>query len=347
MRAAFFMEPGVMQIREVPIPACPQGGLLVKVAYCGICGGDVRNLHSGLRDGITNQIMGHEISGEVIDVSTGVTRFHVGDRVALAPDISCGTCWYCKRGLVNLCNSHKMIGTHYPGGYAQFLAVPAEVLLRGFIERVPDGIDMRQAAFAETCAAVLACQKRVNVSQGDTIVIIGDGPVGCLHYEVAKARGASKVIILGRGKLALAARFAPDYLLNNREPMQATRKVLEITNGLGADIVILAVPNVAAQTQALEIVRRRGTVVIYGGAPKDRSVSQIDSNRLHYGEITLTGSFSYPTTGLSDALNALKDGIIHAERYITEVISLDEVVQGMEKMRAGQALKILIDPWLM
>lgn len=346
MKAAVFKDIEKIVLEEVPIPKCPEGGLLVKVYACGICGGDVRNYHNGLKAGIKNQIMGHEIAGQIIEVSDKVTKFKVGDRIALAPDVSCGECWYCKRGLVNLCLNHKMLGTHYPGGYAQYIALPQEILQHGFIEPIPDDMSYEHAAFAETASAVIACQKYNNVSLGDTVVIIGDGPVGCLHIEVAKARGAKRVILVGLDKLDLAAKFHPDLLLSNRDPQGVIAKVKECTDGIGADIVICAVPSVKPQQQALELVRKRGCVIIYGGTPKHAEMTTINSNLIHYNEIILTGAFSYPTIGLSDALSAIESKKIHAELYLNAKVSLEDVVKGMDMVEKGEALKVIIDPWL-
>lgn len=346
MKAAVFKGIEQITVEERPIPLCPSGGLLIKVHRCGICGSDIRNYHHGLKDGITNQIMGHEIAGEIIETGGHIPSFQPGDRVALAPDVSCGVCWYCKRGMVNLCTSHKMLGTHYPGGYAQYLALPPEILSHGFVEHIPEGMSYEHAAFAETAAAVIACQARNNVSLGDRVVIIGDGPVGCLHLEIARARGASKIIMIGMDKLELAKQFHPDLLLSNREPDKATQQVLEATDGIGADVIILAVPLAAPQQQALKMVRKRGRIIIYGGVPKTSSASALDSNLIHYNEIIITGAFSYPATGLSDALSAIFTEKIHAERYIGPCVSLEHVVDGMETARRGDALKVLINPWI-
>lgn len=346
MKAAVFKDIENIALEERPVPDCPQDGILIKVYACGICGGDVRNYHSGLKGGVTNQIMGHEIAGEVIEAGSKVSRFCPGDRVALAPDVSCGECWYCKRGLVNLCASHKMLGTHFPGGYAQYIALPAEVLSRGFVEPIPADMSYEHAAFAETASAVIACQKYNNVSLGDRVVIIGDGPVGCLHIEVARARGAAKVIMLGREKMELAKTFNPDHLIDNSDAEDAKAKVLELTDGIGADIVICAVPTVAVQEQALEMARKRGRVIIYGGAAKGREMTTLNSNLIHYNEIMVLGAFSYSATGLSDALSAIHTKKITADKYITAKVSLEDVTKGMSMIQEGRALKVIIDPWL-
>lgn len=346
MKAAVFKDIENIVLEERPIPECPEGGMLIKVHACGICGGDVRNYHNGLKGGVKNQIMGHEIAGEVIEVSSQITHFKAGDRVALAPDVSCGTCWYCKHGMVNLCVSHKMLGTHYPGGYAQYLALLPEVIHHGFVEPIPEGMSYEHAAFAETASAVIACQKHNNISLGDTVVIIGDGPVGCLHIEVARARGAKKIILIGMDKLDLAARFKPDLLLSNKNPEEVIAKVLEATDGIGADYVICAVPSVKPQQQALEMVRKRGRVIIYGGTPKTAEMTTLNSNLIHYNEIMITGAFSYPAVGLADALSAIHNKKINADMYINAKVSLEDVVKGMDMVTKGEALKVIIDPWM-
>ena len=343
MKAAVFKGVNNIAIETRPVPECPSGGLLVKVEACGICGSDIRNFHSGLKNNATDQILGHEIAGLV--VSSDSVRFREGDRVALAPDVSCGGCWYCKCGLVNLCDNHRMLGTHFPGGFAQYLALEQIVLSRGFVEPVPDGMPPVHAAFAETAAAVLACQRRCNVSLGDVVVIIGDGPVGCLHLETARARGASKIIMLGLDKLELAKTFEPDHLLYN-DPEQAAAQVKTLTGGIGANIVICAVPTAAVQQQALDMVRKQGIVVIYGGVPKHSETTSLNSNRIHYDEITITGAFSYPSTGLSDALMAIHTGKISAGKYIDTIVPLEQITEGIAMMEQGKALKVMVDPWL-
>lgn len=344
MKAAVFKDIENMEVTEIPVPKCPLGGVLIKVMACGICGGDVRNYHSGLKDGMKNRIMGHEISGIIIESNDNI--FKKDDRVALAPDVSCGKCFYCKRGLVNLCVAHKMLGTHYEGGYAQYIALEKEVIQNGFIEKIPNDMDFFHAAFAETASAVIACQKLNEISLGDTVVIIGDGPVGCLHIEVARARGASKIILIGKDKLDLAKEFNPDYIFDNSNPEQIIGKVKEITNAIGADIVICAVPTVVVQNQALQMARKRGRVIIYGGVPKNKEMSSLNSNLIHYNEITIIGAFSYPKTALKEAIDAIDTKKIHADKYITSKVSLDNITEGMRQIETGAALKVMIDPWV-
>lgn len=345
MKAAVFKGIENIQIEETDIPACPEGGILVKVIACGICGGDIRNFHNGLRNGATNQIMGHEIAGQVVEVSEKCKGYQVGDRLAIGPDVSCGQCYYCKRGMVNLCTDHRMLGTHFPGGFAQYIALPDFVLEHGFVEPIPESMSYDFAAFAEPVAGVLACQERVRVSYGHRVVVIGDGPVGCLHMEIAKSRGATQVIMLARGRMEQAKKFGFQHLISNRDPEEGTRCAKELL-GPGADVVICAVPNTTAQKQALELVKKRGQIIIYGGVPKTDVYTQLESNRIHYDEIVITGSFSYPSVGIEHALQAICRRSIQTEKYLSAKVSLDRIVEGIDMVTRGEALKVLVDPWV-
>jgi len=346
MKAAVFVGIEQIEVREVESPQCSPEGMIVNVKACGLCGGDIRNYHTGLKGGVTNQIMGHEIAGVVAEVGAQVTRFKVGDHVAIAPDVSCGHCYYCQRGWVNLCLDHKMIGTHWPGGFAQFIHLPKEVLEHGMVHHIPDGLSFEDATLAEPASSVLAAQMNANIGLGDTVLIIGDGPIGCLHIEVARARGAAKIIMVGLTRLALAAPFEPDYLIDaaSQDPVA---EVLKITNGLGADVAIMANPVAKTQEQGIESVRKRGKVILFGGVPKTNPMTTLNSNLIHYNELMVMGAFSYPAYINEMALHVIHSGKISAKKHITKVIALEQIVeQGIKSAEAGAALKIVINPWM-
>lgn len=344
MKAAVFQGAEKMIVKEVPVPQCEEDGILVKVESCGICGSDIRNYHSELRHGIKEQIIGHEIAGIVEEAGSKVKRFKVGDRVAIAPDVSCGECYYCKRGLVNLCAEHKMVGTHWAGGFAQYVYLPAVVQNRGFVTHMPEGLSFDEASMSEPVCSVLACQEYNNVSLGDTVAIIGDGPIGCLHIEVARARGASKIIMIGLTRLDSVTQFNPDYIINagTQNPVV---EVLKITEGLGVDIAICANPVAKTHEQAVEMVRKRGKIVIFGGVNKNNPMTMLNSNLIHYNELSVVGAFSYPSTTHEQALKLIKDGKISAEKYINKYITLDEIPEGISYAEQGKALKVVIKPW--
>lgn len=344
MRAALFEGPGSIVVREVDDPRCPPGGMVVRVRACGICGSDVRNFRSGLRGGSLPQIMGHEIAGIVEEAGPGSRRFRPGDTVAVAPDISCGDCHYCRLGLVNLCISHRMIGTHWPGGFAQYVAIPEEAVARGIIHPIPADVPHAHAALAEPLSSVLACQEAAGIGPGMAVAVFGDGPAGCLHLEMARFHGASPVMLAGRRRLGLAAAFRPDRTIDLRteDPVAAVR---EATGGLGADIAIVATPAAETQQAGVACVRRRGTVVLFGGLPRAEPFTRLDANAIHYGELRVVGSFSYPPAAHAEALQAIAERRITPEAYLSRTVGLEEIVEGILASERGEVLKVIVDPW--
>jgi L-iditol 2-dehydrogenase len=344
LKAAVFEDIEQIVVRDVPDPACDEGSIVVKVEACGICGSDIRNFHSGLRTGAKAQIMGHELSGSVIRVHQSVTKYSLGQRVAIAPDVSCGECYFCRHGWVNLCANHRMLGTHWPGGFAQYIHLPAEVLSHGMVHLMPPGLSYEQAALAEPASSVLAAQQNAGIGPGDTVAIFGDGPVGCLHLDIARLRGASQILMVGLRRLAQARAFAPNALIDaaSQDPVAEIRK---LTNGLGADVVIVATPVAATQALGVEAVRKRGTVILFGGLPESSPTATLNTNLIHYNEIRLVGAFSYPAYMHEQALLVINEGKIDSDKYFTRTVSLAEIPVGIKAAEAGAALKVLVKPW--
>lgn len=344
MKAMMFTGPESLVLREIEKPQCGNAGILVRVEACGICGSDIRNYHTGLRGDVTEQIMGHEIAGVVEEVGDSVKSFSVGDHVAIAPDVSCGKCFYCHRGLVNLCTDHRMIGTHWPGGFAQYVYLNEVVLARGMVHHMPEELGFSEATIAEPAASVLAAQANANITLGDTVVVIGDGPIGCLHLEIARVRGSSRVIMVGLHRLALASQFDPDHIIDAAD-QDPVKEVLKLTDGLGADVIIVANSVAETQQQAVEMARKRGKIILFGGLPKNQPMTELNSNLIHYNELRVMGTFSYPAIMHQMALELIAKGKIQADKYITETIPLESIAQGISWAMAGKALKIVISPW--
>lgn len=345
MKAAVFEGIENIRIREIPIPECDDDGLIVRVEACGICGSDVRNFHTGLRHGVESQIMGHEIGGIVYKKGKLVKDFKEGDKVAIAPDVSCGKCYYCERGLVNLCIDHRMIGTHWPGGFAQYIKITVKVLRDGMVHKMPEGLTFEEATLSEPLSSVINSQENANVSLGDTVLIIGDGPVGCMHLEIARARGAFKIIMVGLNKLKSAKRFKPEYLFDARL-FDPVKEVIKITDGLGADIAICANPVAITQEQAIEASRKRGKVILFGGLSEKDPWTRLNSNIIHYNEISLVGAFSYPAYMHKKALDVIKNKKITSRNYIDKIVTLEKIVEGFKASESGEALKVVVKPWI-
>jgi L-iditol 2-dehydrogenase len=343
VKAAVFIGVDRLEVREVDRPKLERAGAVVRVRACGICGSDIRNLHTGPRADVPNQIMGHEISGDVVEVGNGVRTLAAGDRVAIAPDVVCGTCYYCSRNLGNLCVSHRMIGTHWPGGFAEYLSLPEEVLLHGIVHRLADALSYDAGALAEPAASVIAAQEAASVGQGDRVVIIGDGPIGCLHIEVARFRGASFVAMVGKRRLGAAHRFEPDLSIDARteDPVEAVRRA---TDGIGADVVICANPNATTHEQAVEMSRKRGSIVLFGGLPRSSPMTTLNGNTVHYNELRVIGAFSYRKETHEQALRLIEGGAIHPEKYVDRVVALAEIGEGLRAAESREALKVIVRP---
>ncbi len=346
MKSAFLIGPQQFEIRQGPEPAAPEGGLVLKTEACGVCGSDLRRWREGPPAGVAGIVQGHELAGTVVAVGRGVTYYKVGDRLALAPDIHCGRCYYCQRGLFNLCNDLRLLGITpgYPGGFAEKVVLSREVLDNGIAHPMPDGLPFAEGALAETLSSVLACHDKAATSLDDTVVVMGSGPIGCLHIAVAKARGARVIVSEpNETRREVATRFGPDATVDPFGEDLAAR-VREMTGGVGADITICANPVAATQTQAVEITRKAGRVVLFGGLPKTSPMASLNSNLIHYGEIEVVGSFSYHPTYHALALDLLQRRLIPADRLITHTFNLDEIGRAFETAASGEGLKVIVTP---
>jgi L-iditol 2-dehydrogenase len=346
MKAAFLVGPRTVDVREVPPPDPAPDGLVLEMRACGICGSDLRRWQEGPPAGGAPLIQGHELAGVVTAVGAEVERFKPGDRVAVAPDIHCGQCYYCRRGAYNLCCRLRLLGITpgLDGGFAEQVLIPGELLRHGIIHRLPEGLSFPAGGLAETLASVLASHARGNTSLGDTVVIMGAGPIGCLHAAVARLRGARVVIAEPlASRRQGAAKFAPNAILDVNT-CDVVAEVRRLTDDLGADLVICANPVAATQTQAVQMVRRGGKVILFGGLPKADPVTRLDGNLIHYGEIQVIGAFSYHPSFHEEALKLLVREAIRAELFITHTRRLSEINEAFQVARSGEALKVMIVP---
>lgn len=343
MKAAVFRGPGRIAVEEMPSPELTPDSAILKVEACGICGSDLRTYSSGMRIDRPWQILGHEVAGTVIAVGANVTGLRVGQPLAIAADVSCGECWYCKRALFNLCDRHQILGTHFAGGLAEQLWLSPEILARGIYHPIPTGVSFVAAAMAEPASSVIASQEQAAIQLGDTVAIIGAGPIGCLHVEVARARGARTIMVERNApRLAFAREMGAEHAIDasQEDPVALAR---ELTGGLGVDVAIVAAPSAQAQEQAVRMVRKRGTVVLFGGLPKSDPMTHLDGNIIHYGELRVIGAFSYHPSHHAKALDYIGRGLIRAERYITR-FSLPQVVEAFTAAKSGSAIKVIITP---
>jgi len=353
MKAAFLVGEKQYKLRDIPNSNTPEDGLVLQVEVCGVCGSDLRRWREGpvpgerSLAGFDGIIAGHEVAGTVISAGKKVTKYRVGDRVAIAPDIHCGHCYYCQRGLYNLCDALHFLGISpgYPGGFAEQMVLTHEALTLGIVHHIPKGLPTHHAALSEPASSVLACHQKASTSVKDTVVVIGAGPIGCLHIAVAKAQGARVIVSeLSATRRETAAKFKPDAVLDPMREDFVTR-VRELTGGLGADLIICANPVSSTQAEAVRAVRKGGRVVLFGGLPKAHPMTTLDSNIIHYGEIEVVGAFSYHPTMHALALDVLQRGIIPAELLITHQFPLESINQAFDTAASGSGLKVVVVPF--
>lgn len=346
MKFACLSGPKNIEIRQKPEPKAPSGGLVLKMGACGICGSDLRRWQEGPPVGTPFLVQGHELAGVVVEAGAELTRFKLGDRLAVAPDIHCGNCWYCQRGKFNLCTDLRLLGITpgYEGGFAEYVVLDSEVLNRGIVHVLPNELAFAAGGLAETLSSVLAAQDHCGLSLGETVVILGSGPVGCLHAVLAKARGA-RVIVAGRNvvRRGIAARFGPDAVIDVTAH-DVVAEVRRLTDGLGADVAICANPVASTQTQAVELTRRGGRIVLFGGLPKASPMVSLNSNLIHYGEKLVMGAFSYHPSDHETALHLLARQVVQPEKFITHVFPLSHIGEAFVMAASGEALKVMVEP---
>lgn len=345
MKAAIYEGPGKMEIREVPVPTCGENEILLKVKACAICGTDMRIFEYGQKNVVPPQIIGHEIAGEIVKVGEKVGGYQVGERVIVVTSVGCGRCNYCRRGIHNLCVNSKAMGYYYPGGFAQYMVVPAEAVNQGNVITIPFELSYEEATLAEPLSCCINGQEYLHIQMGDTVVVIGSGPIGCMHTELAKAQGATHVILadISDTRLQLAGRFSANLLVNNsRDDLVAV--VQKFTGGQGADVVIVACGVNSAQEQALQLVAPQGRISYFAGLPKDNPYIKFDSNSLHYKEISIYGAFASHASQYIKALALLSTHKVDARKIITHTFPLQDIVAAIKLARSGESLKVVIQP---
>ena len=346
MKAAIYRGPADLKVEEVAEPSTGANEVKLRIHACATCGTDAKIFHHGHPRLTPPQIIGHEIAGEVVEVGAEVDGYNVGDRVQVIAAIPCGDCWACNAGKQQICPNQLSMGYQFPGGFAEYMIVPHEVLRVNGLNHIPEGVSYEEAAVVEPLACVLNAQKLVNVTEGDTVLVMGAGPIGCLHVRLARALGASKVFLadVNGGRLALSADVVkPDRAIDmSSEDLAEVMK--QVTDGRGPSVIITAAPAGAAQEQAIHMVQPGGRVSFFGGLPKDKPLITVDSNLVHYKELILAGANGSTPAQNKEALELIASGKVKVSDLITTRVSLDDVQAGIEAVLSGDAIKVVVLP---
>ncbi|GAA0388846.1 alcohol dehydrogenase [Acrocarpospora corrugata] len=317
------------------------GEVKIRVRNCSTCGTDVKIYKHGHHHIDPPRVMGHEIAGEVVE--SAAPGWSAGDRVQVIAAIPCGRCAECRRGRMTVCPNQESMGYHYDGGFAEYMVVPAKVLAVDGLNRIPAGVGFAEASVAEPLACVLNGQELARVGPGDDVVVMGSGPIGCLHVRLARARGAARVFLadINPDRLAVAAALVrPDAAIH----AEVEEQVAKLTDGRGADVVITAAAAGAAQEQAIRMAARQGRISFFGGLPKDNPIISCDSNLVHYRELTIVGANGSSPAHNARALELIATGAVPVADLITERLPLPDVLAAIDTVARGAAIKVTIEP---
>lgn len=313
MKAAVLYGREEVRVEEVAVPHIEKGDVLVRVRAALTCGTDVKVFRRGYHAKmiVPPALFGHELAGDIVKVGSHVESFRVGQRIVAANSAPCLNCFYCRKGLENLCEDLLFNN----GAYAEYIRIPARIVQRNMYE-IPPHLSYQDAALIEPLACVLKGLEETNVRPGDHVVVIGQGPIGLMFVRLAKVYGA-RVIALGRrqSQLDRALRMGAHDALLNTDPESVVRDVKALTGGYGADAVIEAVGNPETWELAVRLLRRGGTAQFFGGCPSDTRIT-LETQLLHYSEIKCIASFHHTPAYIRKALDVVSRGDISARDFV-------------------------------
>ena len=342
MRAAVLEDAGKIVVKDVPKPSPREEEVLVKVKYCGICGSDLHAYKTGMYG--LGLIMGHEFSGDIVELGSDVKGWDVGDKVIKKPD-SCGECYYCRRGLINLCEKgvervEYGLGIFSNGAYAEYVVVPTSGLLK-----LPDELTYEQGTMVDPLSTPIRAVRFSKMELGDTALILGAGPLGLLTLQCAKLAGARAVYVTEKAKkrIELAKKLGADEVLNPDE-VDIRSRILELTDNRGPDVVFECVGVPDTILDAIGTVRSAGKIVIEGIFDEDVKTRFLD---IVLNEIGIKGVFAYNDHDYRRAVELIRKKSVDVNSLITDIISLNDIAEkGFEALikPEKESVKILVAP---
>lgn len=347
MKAVIVNSKGKKELCEVPDLSARAGELIVKVKSAAICGTDLRIIH-----GISNQqgeapdrILGHEFSGEIAQVGEGVYGFKKGMRVTLAPNIGCGICKSCISGNTHLCSEYQAIGIQLDGAFCEYVRIPEKAVLQGNVMLLEEGISFMEAALCEPLSCVFNGIQKCSITPGDVVLVMGAGPIGFMHAKMAKVLGAGRVLLYdpsaSRVKLCKEIDDSLEVFSGNLDEVREYLKNNSLQKGV--DVCITACPAPIAQSSALELMNMNGRVCFFGGLPKDKEKVLLNTNLIHYKELSIFGSTRSSLSQFAAMLGLITTGMLPVKEMITGIFALEDYEQAFAKAEKGDGIKTLFN----
>ena len=345
MKAIEYYAPGDIRVGSVGIPQCSKDEIRAKVDACAVCGTDLKTYLHGNPRIKAPKTMGHEFTAIVEAVGDKVTDFRAGQRIVMATSVSCGACAYCSMGLNNLCLNLSPMGFSYNGGMAEYITIPSQALKNGHVVKVPEGVKAEHAALAEPVSCAVNACGNCHLKQDDAVLVTGAGPMGIINACVARHFGVGKIMIAETNPVRLEkARAFGFELLIDPNSQDLHKAVLDFTGGIGADVVIVAAPAKEPQAQALDLVRKQGTVCLFASLPASNSMLSVDSRKIHYREIHVVGSSDSTPAHVTIAVEMITTGQIPVEKIATHILALEDIFTAFDLMQSGTALRVVLKP---
>lgn len=341
MRAAVLRRPGDLSIEEIEEPGCPEGGAVIRVTACAVCPTDIKMFRSGQRDLSYPRVLGHEVVGRV--EHTRSPRVHDGDLVQVWPGVACGTCPSCLRGWDNLCSHQGIIGFNHDGGFAELMAIPSRTIERGGVNVISSGVDAAMVSLTEPLACCVHGQRAAMVSEDDKTTIFGGGPMGLMHAALCKMRGSPAMVVepdMDRRGMALL--MGAERVIDPTK-VSVPEEIAAWTSHRGADVAILATPQVRVDGELMKMMAPRGRICVFSGLPKTEPWSTVDLNLLHYRELSAIGAYGCTSDSDREALRLLVRGEIDLSPLISRRMPLGEIEDAFKLIEERQALKCVID----
>jgi len=340
MKVAMYYRNNDVRVEEMPVPKIGKGELLVKVMASGICGSDVMEWY---RIKKAPRVLGHEITGEIIEVGEGVKNYKKGDRVFVSHHVPCNTCRYCLSGYHTACETlHR---TNYdPGGFAEYLRVP-EINVKSGVYILPENMSYDEGTFIEPLACVLRGQRVANLKAGQSVLVMGSGISGLLHINLAKAICAERIIAndINEYRLNAAKKFGADNVINAKEDVP--KLIKELNDGRLADCVIVCTGAMPAIEQALQSVDKGGRILFFAVPEPGINVS-VPINDFWRNEIKMVTSYGAAPSDLETAIEFIKAGRVNVKDMITHKLPMSEAQLGFKLVAEGkESIKVIIEPW--
>jgi L-iditol 2-dehydrogenase len=345
VKAYVYSGKGRLAVKEVQEPRLSDDNAVIEVLTASVCGTDVRIHEHGSDKIVPPRVIGHEVCGTVTAVGRNVKSIRPGSTVLVAPAIGCGECRECRSGHTNMCDGLKTIGFNFDGAFAERMEVPAPAILMGHVIDVGEGIDRVAVPLAEPVACCVNAQEYLGIEAGDSVLIFGAGFIGCIHAELAHMKGADRVVIaeVSEERISQARRLVEGVEFIDASSVEVEKKVKELTGGRGADVIITACPSGGAHETALNAAAKRARVSLFGGIPEP-SKGFLDSNIVHYKELSVYGAHASTAAQNRLALGWITDGEIDIGKYVSGVYRLDDIEQAFGAIKSGNVMKVIVKP---